>query len=248
MATPTLVGTGVSSRPTGNGATSVYTLSHTLAAAADAVLFFVDNGNTNRTATAKYNGVAMTQAVTITSGSYRAYGFYMLAASLPAAGTYNFEVTFSGTITNGAVFNLAGCAVDGADQAAPEATSSLDISATDPVTTGTITTVADATLIVQAVLMSDARTIASWDSGQTAHVGAAGRYIASRTGPTPGGAQALNFNLSASSAKGATLAISLAGPAGTVLTPSGSEYLMASGTPTYSGVFDAFRGLVLVWP
>ena len=32
------------------------------------------------------------------------------------------------------------------------------------------------------------------------------------------------------------------------LNASGSEFTMASGTPTYSGVFNAFRGLVLVWP
>lgn len=32
------------------------------------------------------------------------------------------------------------------------------------------------------------------------------------------------------------------------LAASGSEYAVQSGTPTYSGVFNAFRGLVLKWP
>lgn len=35
---------------------------------------------------------------------------------------------------------------------------------------------------------------------------------------------------------------------GLALAASGSEYTVASGTATYSGVFNAFRGLVLVWP
>ena len=211
MSTPVFVGTGVSSRPTGNGATSVYTLSHTLDAAADFLVLIADNGNTTRTATAKYNGVSMSQAVALQSTNFRGYMWYLLAASLPAAGTYDFEVTFSGTITNGTPFNMAGAAIDGANQAAPEASSSLDISGSATISSATITTVADAALIVQGILMGAARTISSYTNGQTTHVGAGGRYIAGKTGPTPGGAQSINYALSSSSAKGVSLAISIAG-------------------------------------
>lgn len=50
------------------------------------------------------------------------------------------------------------------------------------------------------------------------------------------------------STRWAGIGLELAADTGLNLAPTGSEYTAQSGTPTYAGTFNAFRGLVLTWP
>ena len=57
-----------------------------------------------------------------------------------------------------------------------------------------------------------------------------------------------SVDISGGSGRWLGIALEIAADTGLSLAPTGSEYTVASGTPTYSGAFNAFRGLVLVWP
>lgn len=72
-----------------------------------------------------YNGVALTQAAKVSdpSGGFN-YLYYLLEASLPAAGTYNVVVTQS----SGTFIITTIASYTGAKQAAPEATASTSTS------------------------------------------------------------------------------------------------------------------------
>ena len=250
MATPTIVGTGTYDR-TAPSATSK-TVSHALASGTDMVLVFCDyNAGGGAISGVTYNGVAMTNlaAANVAASPYFARIYYLLAASLPAAGSsYNVVVSYPATTgsTNPVVCVVG---VQGAKQNAPEAGAGLSIGGTDPVTSATITTVSASSLIVQALIGTTAATLSSWSNGQTTVNNQSARIVGTKTGPGTPGAQSMNADLSAAFTAGASLLVSIEGAATALtLAASGSELAAASGTPTYSGAFNAFRGLVLKWP
>lgn len=216
MATPTVVGTGTFSRAAG---TTTKTVLHTLTAGTDMLVVFADNGNIGGTdlTSVTFNGVAMTKfaAASLSVSGYRGNTYYMLSASLPATeAAYDIVVTYAAT-TAGTTPVVCAVNVSGAKQAAPDAGAALNLASVDPITTATITTVASATLILQGIIGTQANTVSSVSDGQTTINNQSARGVFSLTGPTPGGAQSMNANLSAAYTTGASLLISIEGAAST---------------------------------
>lgn len=216
MATPTVVGTGTYSRAAG---TTTKTVSHTLDADANMLVVFADNGNTGGgdITSVTYNGVAMTKlaAASLSASNYRGNTYYMLDADLPVGGAaYDIVVTYPAT-TAGTTPVVCAVNVSGAKQAAPDAGAALNLASVDPITTATITTVADATLILQGIIGTQANTVSSVSNGQATINNQSARGVFSLTGPTPGGAQSMNADLSAAYTTGASLLISIEGTAST---------------------------------
>lgn len=214
MATPTLVGTGIYSRAAG---TTSKTVSHTLDAAVDMVVVFADDGNIGGgdISSITYNGVAMTRATgaNVSTSNYQASIWYILDADLPVGGAaYDVTANYAAN-TSGTTPVLLVVAVSGAKQAAPDAVAGLSINTVDPITTAAITTVASATLIIQAIIGTQTATLSSWTNGQTTVNNQSARVVGTLTGPTPGGAQDMNADLSAAYTTGASLLISIEGAA-----------------------------------
>ena len=87
------------------------------------------------------------------------------------------------------------------------------------------------------------------EAGWTGVIGQAGvncMTFAAHIG-TPGDTSPTATDSGATSRAYAALAFEIA-DGGLALAASGSELTVAGGAPTYSGVFNAFRGLVLLWP
>lgn len=212
MATPTLVGTGTYSRAAG---TLTKTVSHTLDSAANMLVVFADNGNTGGgdITSVTFNGVAMTKfaAASLTAANYRGNTYYMLAASLPAGGAaYDIVVTYPAT-TAGTTPVVVAHNVSNAKQNAPEAGAALNIATVDPITTATITTVSAQPLIMQAIIGTQANTVASVSNGQTTVNNQSARGLFTLTGPGTPGAQSMNADLSAAYTTGASLLVSIEG-------------------------------------
>lgn len=242
-ATPTLVASATARATPGS---STWTVAFTVPVGADYLRVCVDEGNTARTISGiTYNSAAMTLLNQVTNGSYNARAYELVSPTADGS-SHNIVVTFSGDPAT--TCNLTVSAFSGVDSGTARVGQALDIAGLDPVTTAEVTPTADGSLVVQDVLLLDPRTISSWDSSQTQAQGASGRYIATKTGPTPAALSQLDFNLSASSARGASLAVALAGSSDLSVAATGSEVTAQDGTPTYSGAFNAFRGLVLRWP
>lgn len=219
MATPTIVGTGTYSRAAG---TTTKTVSHTIATGTDMLVVFADNGNVGAgdITSVTYNGTAMTKfaAASIAPSNYRGNTYYLLSASLPATGSaYNIVVTYPAT-TAGTTPVVCAVNVSGAKQAAPDAGAALNIATIDPVTTATITTVAASTLLIQALIGTQAITLASFSDGQATVNNQSSRIVGTLTGPATPGAQSMNADLSGAYTTGASLIISIEGAS----TPSAS--------------------------
>ncbi len=124
-----------------------------------------------------YNGVAMTQAVSVAATnatSNHVSLWYLLEASLPVAGTYNVVVT-----TTGITDNRIGGSVDFADmkQAAAEATNTqASTSPTSPFNTN-ITTITDGAIVVDAI--GSGTVSAGFSTNQTGQIE---RYNSGSTG------------------------------------------------------------------
>lgn len=131
------------------------TVSHTLGAGTDRCVVVVgstESGGTNGTLSCTYNGVTMTQAVEVNvtgTSNQRTAIFYLLDASLPAAGTYNVvltEATGSAPVYEmlAVVYSLTGVGQSGQ----PDATASNTNTTGASSYSDNITTIADRAWVV----------------------------------------------------------------------------------------------------
>ncbi len=132
-----------------NGGTSK-TITHTLGTGDNRiVVVMTDTENGGVVTSVTYNGVAMTFFNVATQGGNKSELWYMLNASLPAAGTYNVVATW----TTSAVSFVGAASFFGVSQAAPEVSKTNQATA-DPITT-TITTLTNNAWVVDTVSGSD---------------------------------------------------------------------------------------------
>lgn len=163
-----------------------------------------------------YNGVAMTAAgATVSSGSHNVRMFYMLEASLPAAGSYNVVATLSGDMGGEAhvLFCLSFASVG---QAAPEAYQTYANASTQD-TTDDLSCTAEALMV--AIVTTSAglgSTITATGGGsQTIRAGpSANANTVMSDGTASAGTMTQSFHLGGSTAAGVQIAASFADSGG----------------------------------
>lgn len=150
------------STASGNTLGSTLTISHTLGTGSNRIVVFGLENEFGSIDAVTYDGVAMNQAVSITTGGRVSQIYYLLDASLPSAGTYNAVATISspGAGTVGGVTSYFGV-----KQQAPEVTNTG--SATSTAISTAIVTLTSNALIVDSVYGSEITSFTPSGAGQS---------------------------------------------------------------------------------
>ena len=242
VSTPTSLKTYNTTRTASADTTSSFTPS------ANALLVSVFQGVTTGTCTiTDSTGLTWTNINTTT---YNASNRYTVAYTQVGASPSSMTVTatwgasFTGYVTGG-VFQVTGHNTTTPLVAAGTKTGSGTSATFSTATVPALSSSGNLQVLVACSRGPGANPEASW----TSVLGQAGvncMTFAAYIG-TPGDTSPTATDSGATSRAYAALAFEIA-DGGLALAPTGSDYTAQSGTATYYGVFDAFRGLVLVWP
>ena len=198
----------VSKIESGGGFTTAQTWAHTIGSGSNRLLVgmattedFSTGGGGQEPSAFTYDGVALTKRTNgVVSAVQTAAIYDLLDTSLPAAGSYNFSISFSGEVDD---LIAIGFSCDEVAQQAPEATATpLQTTGPDSTPSVDITTVTNNALILSVLGCSNhLRSVSSWNvgtqleqsTGVLACMAAAVRYVKATAG-----AQTIEATLDAS--------------------------------------------------